>query len=763
MIANVVSGGSWLDKNEKYNAWIQSTKSDLLWIAGKPGSGKSTLTKIIVRQLQKDLGIPLSEAFDDECVLPSSEADAVSNDMIVAVFHYSFRGGYTEASHEFMLRSLLYQILKSNGRVFPYLQQRLRSILRSAQEWGYDDLKVALASLHKVHFKMTVVLVVDGMDESDNERRTDVLDFLTDFASKSSLCTVKLLIASRPESYVRPWMGRSSHIFLESENRVDIQVVVKDGISKIERLRDPTFDAGLQSSNETNEVSDFGEIGSYIVENSAGVFLWVNLVLKELEDCVIEGGYSLSDLDDLVRRLPRDLRGKDGFYGLMIKRLSKRHASNETHRGRARRIFTFITFADRALSVPELGDALAVPIQAMQPEALRRFDMSRHRPRDIETGLYSLTGGLVEIRKAHTDEQDNFVQLIHQTTREFLLARDKIAWPYDMDETSGDIEIVRTCCYYLRIIFLNDTLLQGNSNRADYKSIARYLSSFPLLKYVLLSFGDHLKRLIAPKHDNKGVWEDLEFTLNDINEEPTSYSALLLSKWIALIDEGRTVNLSQESEICLSGVITAAASNNMAEAVRQCCILRAGRRDALKGAASAGHLKIVEILLEYETSTSRQGVDKDRIKEESSSTSRQGVDNDRRKEERQDAQVDAMEAAAAHGHAAIVRLLMDKKDNRSNAKFWGSDALHAAASAGHTETAQLLFRYGMDRLSENEKHETPLDLARNAGHMEIVQMLNDDAWPTTQEAMYPPPEYRTKAHSLRWPASSVPDDLPRVH
>ena len=118
---------------------------------------------------------------------------------------------------------------------------------------------------------------------------------------------------------------------------------------------------------------------------------------RELETCIRDGGYSLSDLDDLVRRFPKGLVGRDGFYGLMIKRLKERQGGNRLHIARTRRIFAFLLFAERRVLMTELRDILAIPFHSIGAEAISSFDLSRRRPLDIEHGVYSHTGGLVEV------------------------------------------------------------------------------------------------------------------------------------------------------------------------------------------------------------------------------------------------------------------------------------------------------------------------------------------------------------------------------
>lgn len=233
---------------------------------------------------------------------------------IVAKFIYSFRGGSTERSHELMLRSIVYQIWNQNSKLFPLLRDRYRQLQREISDrtdqrslWSYDDLKWALTALHEIDFDLHVVIVVDGMDESDKYGRTDVLNFLPGLAKQNSRCIIKVLIASRPENDIIPRLKHacSHHIRLQEVNIDDIGLVVDRWIDNME-------------SEHNCERSTFWTIKDYIMTYSSGVFLWVTLVLRDVEQCVIRGGYSKADLDKRVSGLPKELGGEDGFYREMV-------------------------------------------------------------------------------------------------------------------------------------------------------------------------------------------------------------------------------------------------------------------------------------------------------------------------------------------------------------------------------------------------------------------------------------------------------------
>lgn len=41
----------------EYRSWAQSDDTSVLWLEGKPGSGKSTLTKFMVKELEEETSL----------------------------------------------------------------------------------------------------------------------------------------------------------------------------------------------------------------------------------------------------------------------------------------------------------------------------------------------------------------------------------------------------------------------------------------------------------------------------------------------------------------------------------------------------------------------------------------------------------------------------------------------------------------------------------------------------------------------------------
>jgi Cdc6-like AAA superfamily ATPase len=147
----------WLWGHEKYQAWSSTDTSNLLLIEGKPGSGKSTLTKYFKRNILK--------------------RELLAKQSIVASFFYSYREGEVQKDHSNMLRSILYDVLRQNETFFFHFQTLYRKTLPSGV-WPYDSLRKILLSFKMHPAKERLYLIVDAVDESDDDDRHDIIELL---------------------------------------------------------------------------------------------------------------------------------------------------------------------------------------------------------------------------------------------------------------------------------------------------------------------------------------------------------------------------------------------------------------------------------------------------------------------------------------------------------------------------------------------------------------------------------------------------------
>jgi hypothetical protein len=330
---------------------------------------------------------------------------------ICSRFFYSSRGGPRQREHRAMFQSLIHQILTKDDDLFPLVQGCYRNVRSRALsetkphwtygDWTYEDLKSALRSLQEATFPVKIIILIDGFDESDHELRDDALEVLTGLVSRRSVCTVKLLISSRPGNDLQLSLGGFRHITLQNENAGDIRILVYSRIEKLRHMHESNANStpgrGQRISNRSNSEDIFSSIKDYIVEASWGVILWVILVLDDMERCVRRGGYSQVDLDRRVRKLPRELGGPDGFYKAILESLMeqlRREGGQAEDIQCGWRIFVWAIFPNCPITIMELNDALAIPAGLTDPS---RHDISQFRQHDLARGIVANCGGLVEV------------------------------------------------------------------------------------------------------------------------------------------------------------------------------------------------------------------------------------------------------------------------------------------------------------------------------------------------------------------------------
>ncbi|KAF8538510.1 hypothetical protein BDD12DRAFT_151420 [Trichophaea hybrida] len=154
-------------------------------LQGKPASGKSTLMKYI----RMDLDNRLSD----------SDTENASG-RIVIDFFYSDRGGDAQRGHEWMLRSLLYQLLSTRHDMWNCYRSKFKEFKQLGhQHWQLESLKETFSIIKtSCHLPLAIYVLIDAMDESDQQKREDILKLLSGVCDSEGSLVLKILAASRP-------------------------------------------------------------------------------------------------------------------------------------------------------------------------------------------------------------------------------------------------------------------------------------------------------------------------------------------------------------------------------------------------------------------------------------------------------------------------------------------------------------------------------------------------------------------------------------
>jgi hypothetical protein len=329
---------------------------------GKPGNGKSTLTKYFKENLLKQ------------------DSDAESS--IAASFFYSYREGELQTSHYNMLRSILYDILDQNEAFFYHFQREHRDYEALLRQSSHDNIvKLHYASLKKILLSLALhpqaerlYLIIDAVDESDDEHRQSVLQLLFDLCLKLEHCIIKVFVASRPMVSIGNF-----------HNVIKIHEQTKGDISRLARsfLRDLNFGNHLVRAQK------------HIEDKAEGVFVWVQLVKEELQR--FRRDETEDKLFEFLTELPTEL---DGFYIRILGKLRGRKRDPRLLEN-AKTMFQFALFARRPLTVDELRHALGIKANSDAEFMVSDEHFRSQLINEIEQHVIDCGGNLFEIRPYH--------------------------------------------------------------------------------------------------------------------------------------------------------------------------------------------------------------------------------------------------------------------------------------------------------------------------------------------------------------------------
>lgn len=649
---------------------------------------------------------------------------------ILGVF-FNDRGSDILNSEQGFFQALLYQLVEQKPSLYSFVPERKQDHRGTQSPLSVDTLRDCLFSMLETPEAKSTRFIIDALDECSEESKSTILKFIIEELAKHS-STPQILITSRQHADLEIFLGLYPNIQLDDLNRTDIHTYLTTEFDIYNRFHTSEFVQRLVDK-ATNR--------------SQGVFLWVKLVVTELRKGKMIVGTS-HELEDAINSLPW---GLTGFYARILDGLDT-NAGAETQR-----MLEWVLFAQRPLSLAEFRHAIAM---GSNPEpgdlaTVEDITVPLHR---MDSRIREYSGGLLEVKQGieYTKRRGSgrgvFVQLIHQSVKDFLLERksNAIGRPAQplMIPSEAHTHLARACITYLAFPDFDISVMSNgerNSGLWDYAS-AYWITHAPLSE-VCGAATTQMVQFGWPKRKNFRLWM-LEYgSPRDMVLHTDSWETehpLLIASQIGLVADVKHFLQTLERGFdggesgrgkTVSKALVAAAYGGQEDIVQlllECDVDFDARgeclRNALHAAALKGHEKVVELLLERGTDVNAHG---GQYGNALYAAVRYGSERVVQLLLERGADINALggkygtalQEAVRYEHEKVVQLLLDNKaDINAQGGTYGS-ALHAAIHERHEKIMQLLLEKGADVDAPCGEYKNALEAASRYGNQKIVQIL----------------------------------------
>ncbi|KAF5004590.1 hypothetical protein FDECE_8920 [Fusarium decemcellulare] len=444
---------SWIFDHSNFRSWLDESSS-LLWIKGKPGSGKSTLMRFL------------------------SEKRALKDTAFTLFSHFALDDP-TRKSPKSMLMSLLHQLLVTTPRSLPFgmLQEysdksELLGNYGTYWEWHEEELKKYLhQSIRQASQSgQSLVFFLDALDECDDPGT--ICSFTRDILTFRN---VHVCISSRLDPQCDAFNIRK--ISLEEYNTTDIKSWISTRLSSLELYKATVKESLVQK----------------IAQEANGVFIWAKLAISNL-DVLTHPSATAREIVDGLMLFPKSL---NQLYDLILGRLL--HRSRNSRRLFATILLQWVMCAQRPLTTSELLDALSSQWPRCS-DVCSCFPRTRETcipPRPSKSVQYHFMdtitwscGGFIEIEshlpsapaQYDSDWASSRVKFVHRSVREFLLKRGPELIGNDTFHWNGHQHLARVC-----LDFLSEEPHEFKENGQNI------LSWRPFTEYAVIYGLDHLR------------------------------------------------------------------------------------------------------------------------------------------------------------------------------------------------------------------------------------------------------------------------------
>ncbi|KAJ3565192.1 hypothetical protein NPX13_g7590 [Xylaria arbuscula] len=384
---------TWLLEKQEYLDWLNSTLYErhhgVLWVRGKPGAGKSTLTKYALKKARQ-LGLS----------------------QYVIFFFFNARGSEFERTTAGLYRSLITQLLTF------FKENELRTILPDEiPNWDVERLQGFLRCIIEViPARHNLICYIDALDECEEDPVREMVSFFEELGRAAARTKRNVYVWFSSRHYPHISVQHSCTFILEntSGHGRDLKTYVDD------KLR-------IGSSKPAREIK------VNLLSKASGVFLWLALVVPMLNKEYDHG--RLHALQQRLRDIPSNLHA-------LFKDMISRHSHSKAELVICLR---WILYARHPLSPWQLYHGILYGTN-VGPDIILNLNELQVSNDVIYRFIINASMGLAETVKT---QDGNRVQFIHESVRDFLLGLNGWEAISSLNETNHhgmSHDILARCC-----------------------------------------------------------------------------------------------------------------------------------------------------------------------------------------------------------------------------------------------------------------------------------------------------------------------------
>jgi WD40 repeat protein/pimeloyl-ACP methyl ester carboxylesterase len=398
----------WIFDDPKVKGWLDHSThgSRVLWYNAPPGTGKSVLSGHLIHHLRQ-----------------SGE---------LCQFFFFKAGDQTRGSPGVALRAIARQLSDS----VPEFRTILIDASRDGHHFDHSDPSVLWREifegvLFQLKLERPLFWIFDAVDESDSSKA--LLGYLKGITN--SLTPIHVLLVSRKTDAL-------SRAIQSASGALDVDILEKTYREQNHQDIQHLIAQTLKEMHGSDKLKDY--LRRTLSARAEGSFLWVRLVLEEIQGCHTEEA-----IREALEEIPDDM---NLMYNHMEQKLLQKRRQADIRL--CKTLLRYIVCAQRRLSLDELA-------QLLQSEYAGILDLRRT--------IHDLCGQFILI------DDLNHVSILHQTARDFLTLVSTSEIRVSLSE--GNSALFQKCMVILCDPSLRATISQTQNTEQNRSRVDLYASN----------------------------------------------------------------------------------------------------------------------------------------------------------------------------------------------------------------------------------------------------------------------------------------------